>query len=117
MPAPKTGAYTASKYALRAIGQTLSMELAGSGVTCTLLHPGFVESEIARVDNDGKHHPDREDKRPRQLMWPADRAARAMVDALHARKREMVFTGHGKVGAFLGQHMPGLVHLALTRGR
>ncbi len=109
------GAYSASKYAVRAIGQTLSIELHGSGVTCTTIHPGFVESEIAQVDNEGIFHADRPDKRPEKLMWPADRAAKTMVDAIAARKREYVFTGHGKVGAFVGKHLPSLVHFGQTR--
>lgn len=116
LPIAKNGAYTASKYALRAIGQTLSIELKKSGVTCTTIHPGFVESDIARVDNDGAFHPDREDKRPAKLMWTTDRAARVMVRAIWRRKREYTFTAHGKVGAFLGKHAPGLVHFAMTRG-
>lgn len=115
LPAPGLGAYTASKYALRAIGQTLSLELHGTGVTCTTIHPGFVESDIARVDNQGTFHPDKKDKRPQKLMWPTGRAAKVMADAIARRQREYVFTNHGKLGAFLGQHVPGLVHLAMTR--
>lgn len=114
---PGLGAYSASKYAVRAIGQTLSAELHGSGVTCTLLHPGYVESEIDQVDNQGRFHPERDDQRPRRLMWPADRAAKVMVDAIAKRKREFTFTGHGKVGAFAGRHLPGLVHFGVTRSR
>lgn len=114
---PGSGPYTASKFAVRAIGLTLSQELAGSGVSCTLLHPGFVESEIAQVDNRGVHHADREDKRPKRLMWPADKAARVMLKAVASRKREAVITVHGKVGGWFGRHMPGLVHFAMTRGK
>jgi NAD(P)-dependent dehydrogenase (short-subunit alcohol dehydrogenase family) len=114
---PGIGAYTASKYAVRAIGLTLSAELHGSGVSCTTLHPGYVESEINQVDNQGRFNPDREDRRPKRLMWPADRAARVMVDAIAKRKREYTFTGHGKVGAFAGRHLPGLVHLGVTRSK
>lgn len=114
---PNLSAYHASKYAVRAIGQALAMELHGSGVSCTLLEPGFVESEIARVDNRGKHHPERIDRRPKRLMWSSDRAAEAMVNALYGRKREYVFTAHGRLAAFLGQHAPGLVHFVVTRRR
>ncbi|MAQ18011.1 MAG: short-chain dehydrogenase [Sandaracinus sp.] len=112
---PGNGPYAASKYAVRAIGQTLSMELHGTGMSCTLLHPGFVESEIGQVDNQGRHHADRKDPRPAKLMWPADKAAKSCVRAIHARKREHVFTAHGKVAAFLGRHTPSLLHLAATR--
>ena len=117
MATPGLGAYAASKYAVRAIGQALAAELHGSGVSCTLLHPGFIESEIAQVDNQGRFDATREDKRPKNPLWPADRAARSMVGAIARRKREYVFTGHGKVGAFAGRHMPGLVHFGITRGR
>ena len=113
---PKTGAYAASKYALRAIGQTLAIELHGSGVSCSLIHPGFVESEIAQIDNNGVFRPDWQDKRPAKLMWPTDKAARVIVKAVHRRRREYVFTMHGKALAWLGRSMPGLAHFAQTRG-
>lgn len=114
--APRLGPYNASKAALRAIGLTLAAELHGTGVSVTVLHPGFVESEIARVDNQGRFDATRDDRRPRQLLWRSEDAARVMADAIAARKREYVFTGHGKIGAFLGQHAPGVIHLAMTRG-
>jgi len=114
---PGMGAYSASKYAVRAIGQALAAELHGTGVSCTTIHPGYIESEIAQVDNQGRFDGQREDRRPKNLMWPADRAARVMVDAIAKRKREYTFTGHGKVGAFAGRHMPGLIHFGMTRNR
>ncbi len=114
---PGVGAYSASKYAVRAIGQVLAVELHGSGVTCTTIHPGYIESEIAKVDNQGRYDASRKDGRPKNLMWPTDRAARVMVDAIAKRKREYTFTGHGRVGAFAGRHMPGVVHFGMTRGR
>lgn len=109
LASPKAGAYSASKFALRAVGLTLTQELHGSGVSCTLLNPGFVDTEIAQVDNLGHHDGSRPDKRPAKLMWTADDAARVMVRALSRRDREYTFTAHGKLGAFLGQHFPGLM--------
>jgi NAD(P)-dependent dehydrogenase (short-subunit alcohol dehydrogenase family) len=116
LPTPGTGAYSASKYAVRSIGQTLAVECHAAGVSCTTIHPGYVESDIALVDADGRLDPNLEDPRPKNLMWPTERAADVMLRAIYKRKREYVFTGHGKVGAFFGQHMPGLIHLALVRG-
>jgi len=116
VPAPGFAAYHCSKHAVRALGQTLSAELAGSGVSCTMVHPGFVESEINQVDNAGRHDPTREEKRPQALMWPTERAARVIVRAIGRRKRELVFTGHGKVAAWLGMHFPALAHVVMTRG-
>lgn len=113
--APKNGAYNASKAAIHAIGETLAAELHGTGVACTTIHPGFVESEIGRVDNQGVFHPDKRDKRPAKLMWTAEDAARSMVAAIRARKRVHVFTGHGKVGVFLSRVAPGLVASLVRR--
>ena len=115
MSMPGLGANSASKYAVRAIGQALAVELHGSGVSCTTIYPGYTKSEIAQVDNQGRFDASRKDGSPKTLMWSADRAARAMVSAIAQRKREYTFTGHGKVGAFAGRHMPGLVHYGLTR--
>lgn len=109
------GPYSASKAAVRSIGQTLAMELHGSGVSSITLHPGFVESDIAKRDNQGVYHPDAEDPRPAKLMWPTDRAVRVMLRAIHRRKREYVFTGHGKIFGCIGRHWPGLLHFIGTR--
>lgn len=108
---PKNAAYQASKAAVLALGRTLAMELAPDGVSCTVLQPGFVKSEIGQVDNQGRFDPDRRDPRPQALLWETDDAARVMVRAIHKRKVEYTFTAHGRLGAFLGRHAPGLVQL------
>lgn len=113
LPTPRAGAYTASKFALRAVGLTLTQELRGTGVSCTLLNPGFISTEIGQVDNLGRFEGSRRDPRPAKLMWTADDAARVMVRAIDRRAREYTFTAHGKLGAFLGQHFPGLVCWAM----
>ena len=112
---PGNGAYAASKHAVRVIGETLSAELRGSGVTCTTLHPGFVESEIGQVDNAGRHDGARKDPRPAALMWTGEQAARVMVRALHRRRRQFVFTAHGRFAVLFARLVPGIFFL-LTRG-
>lgn len=117
LPVAKLGAYSSSKYAVRAIGQTLAIELAGTGVSCTTIHPGFVESDIVGVDNLGNPTGSQEDGRPKQLLWPTARAAQVIANGLYKRKTELVFTGHGKIGAALGKHLPGLVVYAQQQQR
>ena len=116
LASPRIGVYTASKYALRAFGQTLAMELHGTGVSVTLLHPGYVATEITRVDKDGNFHEDWDD-RANRFTWKAEDAARVMLSALWRRKLEYTFTAVGRLGGFLGRHAPGLLHFALTRGK
>jgi short-subunit dehydrogenase len=79
------------------------------------VHPGYVESEIGRVDNEGRFDASRADTRPARLLWTAERAARVMLPAIARREREFVFTAHGKLGAFVGQHFPGIVQLVGKR--
>jgi NAD(P)-dependent dehydrogenase (short-subunit alcohol dehydrogenase family) len=114
---PGAGAYSASKYAVRAMGQTLSIELHGSGVSCTTIQPGFVKSDIGMTDNDGVFHEKSKDRRPSKLLWETADAARVMVRAIYKRKREYTFTGHGRLGAFLGMHAPGFVFFVLSRSK
>lgn len=108
LPNPGVGAYGASKAAVHSIGQTLQIELKGTGVNCTVIHPGFVDSDIARVDNQGVFHADNVDPRPANLMWPTDKAAKVMVRAIAKKKKVYVFTGHGKILGFIGQHFPAI---------
>jgi short-subunit dehydrogenase len=115
LPNPNLGAYGASKAAVHSIGQTLQVELMGTGVSCTTLHPGFVVSEIARIDNDGVWHPNRPDPRPSNLIWPTDKAARVMVKAILKRKRNYVFTGHGKILVWLQRWFPGLMRVIISK--
>jgi NAD(P)-dependent dehydrogenase (short-subunit alcohol dehydrogenase family) len=118
IPAPGASAYAASKAAVRSIGQALALELKGSGVSCTTLYPGFVDSEIRMVDNQGVYDPQRGEPVPAWLRWPTDRAARVMLRSIHRRDAHYVFTGHGKVAGFAGRHWPWLVHtLMSTLGR
>jgi len=116
LPNPSVGAYGASKAAVHSIGLTLQVELMGSGVSCTTLHPGFVVSEIAKIDNEGSWHPDRPDPRPANLMWPADKAAKVMVKAILKRKRNYVFTTHGRIIVGLQRWLPGLARTIISKG-
>jgi len=45
---PENSAYCASKFAVRGLSESLSVELAGSGVGVTCVHPGGVRTSIAR---------------------------------------------------------------------
>lgn len=116
LPNPNVGAYGASKAAVYSIGQTLQVELMGTGVSCTTIHPGFVRSEIARIDNDGIWHPDRHDPRPANLMWPTDKAAKVMVNAILKRKRNYIFTTHGRVFVWLQRWFPGIMRTIASKG-
>lgn len=115
LPNPNLSAYGASKAAVHSIGLSLQVELMGTGVSCTTLHPGFVASEIARMDNEGVWHPDRVDPRPANMMWPAEKAAKVMVRAVSRRKRNYVFTAHGRLFVGLQRWFPGVMRTVISK--
>ncbi len=116
VPTPGSSAYSMSKAAVRALAGALRGELAAAGVGVVLVSPGFVESEIRRVDNRGVYHPQARDPVPRWLVVPTDRAARAIVRAISRRRREAVITGHGKVIVWLARLCPSLLAFLIERG-
>ena len=106
---PGSSPYSMSKFAVRALAEALGHELAPSGVAVTLVSPGFVESEIRRVDNTGHVQTAAPEPVPAWLLMPAPKAARQIVHAVAHRRREVVVTGHGKVAVFFQRHAPWLV--------
>ena len=106
VPTPGSSPYSMSKFAVRALAGSLRTELATRGVSVTHIAPGFIESEIFRVDNQGRLHPDWESPVPGWLRMNTARAARQIVDAAARRRRERIITVHGKVIVFLQRHFP-----------
>jgi short-subunit dehydrogenase len=110
---PTTGAYAMSKAAVRALADALRAELRDDGVAVTHVAPGFVESEIRRRDNQGVFRLDDKEPVPRWLMMPAPEAARQIVDAIAARRDEVILTRHGRLAVSLARHAPGVASTAM----
>ena len=74
-----------------------------------ILAPGFVDSEIRQVDNQGHRHADAKEKIPGWIRMDTDKAAAKLVRAVIKRKRVAVITAHGKIVVFLERHFPWLI--------
>ncbi len=118
---PTRSAYAASKHAMAGFFDTLRVELMGSGVTVTMIYPGFVASQVRQraFGPDGKplgESPVREGE-----VMPVETCARLIVQAMKRRQREMVMTLRGKAGQWLKLIVPELVDRialnAIQRGR
>ena len=116
VPQAGASAYGMSKFAVRALAESLRAELAPEGIAVTLISPGFVDSDIRRTDNRGVVHEHAPDSVPAWLRVPTDRAAREICDAIYRRERERVVTVHGKLIVFLYRHAPWLVRWAQRSG-
>jgi short-subunit dehydrogenase len=106
---PGTSAYSMSKFAVRALAISLRHELRGTNVSVTHIAPGFVASEIRKVDNAGIFHPEEPDPAPPWLIMPAEKAARQIVAAIQRRRKEKVITFHGKFAVFMQRHFPAIM--------
>ena len=104
--APGTSPYAMSKFALRALANCIAPELERSGVKVTLISPGFVASNIRRVDNRGKLHPHAKDPVPGWLVMDTGKAVRQMLRAIARGKREVIITRHAKLVVALERFAP-----------
>ena len=120
---PTRSAYAASKHAMAGLFDSLRIELDGTGVSVTMIYPGFVATEIREraLGPDGTplgagNSPVRE----REVMT-VEECARRIVAAAEARKREVVMTARAKLGMWLKLVAPGAVdriaRRAIERGK
>ena len=112
---PGASPYNMSKFAVRALANAITPELALSGVKVTLISPGFVTSDIRRVDNQGTFHEQAKDPIPSWLVMPTDMAVRQILGAIARGKREAIVTGHGKALVFLERFLPWIIRGAGRR--
>ena len=106
---PTRTGYAASKHAMMGFFDSLRIELADTGVTVTMICPGFVSTGIREnaTGPDGKPiqvSPVKEG----EVMSVEDCAAIALK-AIEGRRREVVMTARGRIGLFLRLLAPGLV--------
>ncbi|HKW31702.1 MAG TPA: SDR family NAD(P)-dependent oxidoreductase [Candidatus Acidoferrum sp.] len=106
---PGASPYNMSKFAVRALANAITPELRLSGVRVTLISPGFVASDIRRVDNQGEFHEHAKEPMPAWLVMPTDKAVRQILRAIAKGKREAIITGHGKALVFLERFMPWVI--------
>lgn len=113
---PGNSAYSMSKFAVRALAGSLADELRPLGVTVTLVSPGFVDSEIRKVDNRGSLHAQARDPIPSWIRVSTDKAAREILNATARGKAERIITGHGKVIVMINRFAPWIIGLVKRQG-
>ncbi|MCU4187400.1 SDR family NAD(P)-dependent oxidoreductase [Acidiferrimicrobium sp. IK] len=79
--APGMAAYSVSKAGVLALSETISAEMAGTGVQVTVLCPTFVKTNIARDGRIDASAASLADTMMRWTGWSAPRVARAALDA------------------------------------
>ncbi len=106
---PTRSGYAASKHAMAGFFDTLRIELRGTGVSVTMVYPGFVATDVRRLalGKDGKSLGN--SPLDESGTMSVERCVALMVPAIVHRKRELVMTLKGRLGLWLKLIAPGLV--------
>jgi short-subunit dehydrogenase len=106
---PLRSGYAAAKHALTGFLDTLRIELEGTGVSVTMIHPGFVStgSQARNLGIDGTVLGAMPVK-PRGGHTPEE-IADLLLDAGLARKRDVIPGWRSKLGLMLRPFFPGLI--------
>jgi len=112
---PERTAYAASKHAMVGFFDSLRIELAGSGVSVTVIAPDFVRSEIHKraLGPDGR--PLGESPLRQKGLMTAEECARLIVPAIEKRKRLLVTSVRGHAGRWLKLIAPGVIDRIAAR--
>jgi butyryl-CoA dehydrogenase len=110
--------YCASKFAVRGFTETLALELEGTGVGVCSVHPGGVQTNVARnavVDYipDGQSKADMDDDFDTLAITPVDKAVRIILAGTAKRKRRILIGKDAKIASFLQRMMPVKYHKVL----
>ncbi len=110
-------AYSASKFAMQGFFDNLRNELAGSGVSVTMIYPGMTATNFAgnAVQADGSKLGEDGRKIYDDKTMTASTCARHIIKATAKRKREIVLTGPGKIAVIMNKFFPGLFDRIATR--
>jgi short-subunit dehydrogenase len=112
---PTRTGYSAAKHALIAFCDSLRIELAGSGVSVTVVCPDFVVSQIHQRALLGDGRPlGRSPLANRRIMSAEDCAAR-IVRAMEQRERLVVTSARGRLARWLRLLSPGLMDRMAAR--
>lgn len=106
---PTRTGYAASKHAMRGFFDSLRIELADSGVTVTMIYPGFVATGIRENATGADGKPALIDPVDQASVMSASECTRLIVNAINTRKREEVMTLKGKLGQWLKLIAPGVI--------
>jgi NAD(P)-dependent dehydrogenase (short-subunit alcohol dehydrogenase family) len=112
---PTRTAYAATKHALFGFYDSLRIELAGSGISVTVVAPDYVRTELRRraAGPDGAPlgiSPLREAR-----LMTAERCATEFVRAMKRRQRQRLLSMRGRLGLLVRPFVPSLIDAAAAR--
>ncbi len=114
IPLPYSAAYSATKFAMNAIGKGARMELRASGVHVMTVCPGYITTAFSENAVKGKDRLRIGGSKKRGGI-SAERVAAAVVNACRTEKREVIVPWQHHISVKFYQLFPWLVEWAMSR--
>ena len=113
IPIPYHGVYSATKFAMNALGKAARIELMGTGVNVLTVCPGYVKTDFAA---NALHGVEPKRVRPQSARGiSVERVARAVLKGYLRNKREIVVPWTMIPAMKIYQLLPGVVEWTMTR--
>ena len=109
MGIPSQVPYCVTKFAVRGFTDALRLELAGTNVAVTCIHPGGIDTDIVR---NGIHYHDKErviEQFQKLVMTSADKAASIIIRAIQKKSKRVMVGPDAKMIRFFTQLSPSSV--------
>ena len=106
---PTRTGYAASKHAMRGFFDSLRIELSDSGVSVTMVYPGFVATGIRENATGADGKPAKVDPVNKEDVMSVEDCVGIIMSAIESRKREEVMTFKGKLGQWVKLIAPGVI--------
>lgn len=108
-PSSRADGYGASKHAMVGFFDSLRIEIADSGVSVTMIYPGWVSTGITSRALNPNGEPRGEISHHEKGAMPVEECVQQIIRATASRKREVVMTMQGKFGLWMRLVAPGAV--------
>jgi short-subunit dehydrogenase len=106
---PTRTGYAASKHAMAGFFDSLRIETAPSGVSVTMIYPGFVATPIREQALDANGQPIGSHAAQARRVMSVEKCARKIIRAAARRDREVVMPWQGQLAIWMKVLMPGVV--------
>jgi short-subunit dehydrogenase len=116
MGVPSQIPYCVSKFAVRGFTDSLRLELSGTNVSVTCVHPGGIDTDIVR---NGIHYGGRKEATVEQfkkiVMTSSDKAASVIIRAIEKKSKRVMVGPDAKFIRFMTQLSPKLVDRSILK--
>lgn len=108
--------YCVSKFAVRGFSESLRLELSGTNVTVTCIHPGGIDTNIVAngIHYNGKKE-ETVEKFKELVRTSSDRAATIILNAIRRKAKRVMVGPDARVIRLMTQLAPGLVDREILR--